>query len=66
MSAGVKTAQEREAEHERKILELIRTRIREARRSHVTGKLMIEIQLNKGGPSNVYTEVGLTYRVLEE
>ena len=58
--------QEKEAAHEAKLLELIRSRIREARRSRVTGKLTVEIQLMKGGPSNVYTEVGITYRVLEE
>ena len=67
MSAVIATnSREREALHEIKILELIRSRIREARRSKVTGKLTIEIQLMKGGPSNVYTEVGVVYRILEE
>ena len=64
--ATLRGPQEREASHEAKILELIRSRIREARRSRVTGKLTIEIQLMKGGPSNVYTEVGVVYRILEE
>lgn len=60
------SAQEREAIHETKIIEVIRSRIREARRSKITGKLTIEIQLMKGGSSNVYTEIGATYRILEE
>ena len=69
MGVGVanrKNPQEREAVCEAKLLELIRSRIREARRSHITGKLTFEIQLMKGGPSNTYTEVGVTYRILEE
>ena len=65
-AATLRTPQEREIIHETKVLELIRSRIREARRSRVTGKLTIEIQLMKGGPSNVYTEVVVTYRILEE
>ena len=64
--SAVRSPQEREAAHEAKILDVVRSRIREARRSKVTGKLNIEIQLMKGGPTNVYTEVGVTYRILEE
>lgn len=64
--SAVRSPQEREAAHEMKILDVIRSRLRDARRSKVTGKLVIEIGLMKGGPSNVYTEVGVTYRILEE
>lgn len=71
MSAMVRNSLEREAIHETKILEVVRSRLKEARRSRITGKLIIEIQLMKGGPSNadkptVYTEVGAVFRILEE
>lgn len=67
MNAAAKpSAQEREAAHESKILAVIRSRLQEARRSKVTGKLTIEIQLMKGGPTQTYTEVGATYKILEE
>ena len=61
-----KNAQEREAAHEAKILDVIRTRIREARRAKLTGEMTVRIQMMKGGPSNIYTEVGVTYKILEE
>ena len=62
----VKTSQEREAAHEAKILDVVRTRIREARRAKLTGEMIVRIQMMKGGPSNIYTEVGVTYKILEE
>lgn len=65
-SAAPRNQQEREAAHEAKILEVVRSRLKEARRSKVTGKLTIEIQLMKGGPTNTYTEVGCVYKILEE
>lgn len=64
--SAVRSPQEREAAHETKILDVIRSRLRDARRSKVTGKLIFEIGLMKGGPSNTYTEIGVTYRILEE
>ena len=57
---------DKEARHEEKVLAVILNRFREARRSRTTGKLTIEIQLMKGGPTNIYTEIGITYKVLEE
>ena len=66
MSAALRSPQEREIAHETKVMELIRSRIREARRSKMTGKLLFEINLMKGGPSNTYTEIGVVYRILEE
>lgn len=66
MSVATKTAQDREAIHLAKILEVVRSRLQEARRARITGKLTIEIQLNKGGPTNTYSEVGCVYRILEE
>lgn len=61
-----KTPQEREVAHEAKVLEVVRSRLREARRSRITGKLIMEFQLSKGGANAVYTEIGATYRILEE
>lgn len=60
--------QDREVAHETKILEVIRTRLREARRARMTGKLVVEIQCNKGGPgsTHVYTEIGVVYKILEQ
>lgn len=58
-------ADSKEDRHEEKIMEIIRARIRDARRSRITGKLMIEVNLSQGGPNNVYTEVGVTYRIME-
>ena len=67
MSNGiVRGPQDREAAHEVKILEIIRSRIRETRRSKTTGKLTVEMQFNKGGPTSIHTEVGVVYRILEE
>lgn len=67
MSTGtLKSPQDREAAHEAKILEVIRSRIRETRRSKTTGKLTVEIQFHKGGPTSIHTEVGVVYRILEE
>lgn len=67
MSTGQgRTPQEREALHEAKILGVVRSRLQEARRSRATGSLIIDIRLFKGGPAEVYTEVGVTYRVLED
>lgn len=61
-----RAADDREARHEAKVMDVIRNRFREAMRTRSTGKLVIEIQLNRGGPTNVYTEVGITYKILEE
>lgn len=63
---NVRNSQDREAIHEAKILSVIKSRLQEARRSRITGKLIIEIQLMKGGPTQTYTEVGVTYKILEE
>lgn len=63
---AAKTAQEREAALEAKIMSVIRSRLQEARRSKVTGKLTLEIQLMKGGPTATYTEIGAVYRILED
>ena len=63
---GPHEARDREAAHEAKILEVIRSRIREARRSRINGKMVFEINLTKGGPSAVYTEISVTYKILEE
>lgn len=60
------TAAEREAAHEEKIISVVRSRIKEARRTKITGKLVIEIALMKGGPSTFYTEIDAKYRILEE
>lgn len=64
--SAVRSPQEREAAHEAKVMEVIRTRFREVRRSKTTGKLIVEINLNKGGPTGTYTEIDVKYRVLEE
>ena len=60
------TQQEREAAHETKIIEAIRSRIREARRSRITGDLVFTVRLNKGGPTQTYTEIGTVYKILED
>lgn len=62
----VNAVSHRESRHEEKVMEVIRARFREARRSRVTGKMVIEIELMKGGPTNIYTEIGVIYRILEE
>lgn len=62
----MRTPQDREAFHLEKVLGVVRSRLQEARRSRITGKLVFEIQLMKGGPTTTYTEVGCTYRILEE
>lgn len=64
-AAARSSPQERWAAHEAKILDIIRERLREARRSRITGKVCFEIQLMKGGPGSVYTEIGVTYKILE-
>lgn len=67
MSALIqRSSQEREAAHEAKVLDVVRSRLREARRSRITGKLTIEINLKAGGPSATYTEIGATYKILED
>lgn len=60
------TVDDKYAKHEAKVLGVIQARLREAFRSKITGKLIFDIALHKGGPSQVFTEVGVHYRILEE
>ena len=63
---GQRIADDKDERHEAKVMEVVRGRFREARRSRSTGKLTIEIELYKGGAGKIYTEVAAVYRILEE
>lgn len=65
-------------EHEAKVLELVRSRLKEARRCKITGKMLLDIdlgdgeeetltfetQLMKGGPTATYSEIKAVYRLV--
>lgn len=66
MGAAPRTPQDRRHQHESRIMDIVLTRFRDAVRNKLTGKMTIEIQLNQGGPTHVYTEVGITCKFLED